>query len=89
MVRISTLATNSSGLVARIIVLMTDVKGPANGDIIFFFYGGLITKIVVLMAGDIAISVDDLVTGDIAMVAIHSNPIARATVLAIDFGSNG
>ena len=38
MVRISTLATSSSGLVARIVVLTTDVEGSAIGDIIFFLW---------------------------------------------------
>jgi len=58
-------------------------------EITFFFNGGLITKIVVLVAGDVAINVDSLVTGDIAMAMVHNNPIARATVLATDFGSSG
>ena len=89
MVRVSALATSSSGLVAKIVVLTTNVKGPAIGDIIFFFYGGLVTKIVALVVGVIAISVDNLVTRNFAIVAIHSNPVAKATVLAIDFGSNG
>lgn len=49
----------------------------------------MITKIVVLVARDTAISVDGLVTGDIAMAAVHNNLVARATVLATDFGSSG